>query len=406
MSRSVFIYAGILVVALVASWQEYTGDKSKPKVGVVLVDGKKDQLEKMVYKNPDLEVVFQRQEDDHGQYYWVTVTENKKKKENGQDVPYTKITKFKASGVKDGSAEKLLDLVAPTMALRSLDAADSSKMESFGLDKTDTSFSITSAGRTTTLLLGGETYGTKDRYVKEDATGRIYVVDDDVFKPLKFATSRLPERGLYSSKKAEIEGLTLTRGGSSVSWAVRNRDDKDAIYWERKVDGAAPAAPATPEGSPTVNPAATAGGRDDTFSNWFDKLDKLKSTAYVQEADVPTDLAVQFEVTVTPVGKKPEIVQFLKSGDDWYAKGDYVRGLVKLSKSSTQDAGDEVSDILEGRVPPPDAKPAGPKNPHAGPAPSGPPPMLAPGGPPGMGPPGMPRPPGAPPPAPPPRPSP
>lgn len=380
MSRSVYVYAGILVLALGASWMNYTADKAKPREGVVVVDVKKDQVDKVVYKSPDIEVVFERLQDDIGPYYWVVVTENKKKKENGQDVPYTKVSKFKASGTPAGSPDKMLDLLAPVMAVRTLENTDAAKLETFGLTKTDTTFELTAGGKTSTFVLGGETYGTKDRYVKDAQSGQIYVVDDELFKPLKFATSRLPERSLYSPKKEEIETFTLGKGGSTVHWSLKNREDKEAIYWERDVSGGA--AP-TSAPAPNANPAATSGGRDDTFSNWFDKFSKLKSTAYVQDGEAPADLALQFEATVKPVGKKAETVQFFTSGDDWYAKSEYTRGLVKLSKSSVQDASEEVSDILEGRVPPPDEKPAA-KSPHGGPP--GGPPGMPPGGPPGLAP--------------------
>ena len=86
----------------------------------------------------------------------------------------------------------------------------------------------------------------------------------------------------------------------------------------------------------------------------------------------------------------------LHAGDEWFARGDYTRGLVKLSKGPAEDCFADVDDILEGRVPP--EKPKAVKPPPALTKPSGgdKPAAAPPGAPPGM--PGMPpRPPGPPP---------
>lgn len=367
MNRSVFVYAGILVLALGGAWMEYTSESTQPKSGVVVADNKKEELEKLVYTAPDIEVAYEIRKDDVGSYGWVTVTEQKKKKENGQDVPYTKVTKFKAGSAGD----KVIESVAPVMALRDLDKPDDAKIESFGLNTSDSTFAVTAGGRTTSLALGGETYGTKDRYARDSTSGKVYVIDDELIKPMKFASSRLPERGLYSFKKEEIDSVTLGQGGTTVTWTQKNKDDKTAAFWDRP-SASATAPAANPDAVPSGNPAAQTGGKDETFSNWFDSFTKVKSTAYVQEGEEPKDPLVQFELTLRGAGKHEETVTFLKSGDDWYAKSDFTRGLVKLSKTSAEDNASEVDDILEGRIPPEKAKPAKPASPHS----SGPPGMA------------------------------
>lgn len=339
--RSVALYAGILVLGMGASWMHYTSEEAPAKEGVVLVDSKKDELEKLTYTSPDLEVVVEMREDATGRFPWVTVTEQKKKKKDGVDTVETKVTKFKAGSASD----KLIESVAPFMALRSLDAVDDAKVESFGLKTPDTVVTLALKGKEVKLDLGGETYGTKDRYVRDQATGKYYVVDDEVFKPLKFASSRLPERGLTSPKTEEIERISIGQGGTVVEWIQKNREDKAATYWERQQPPTA------------ADATAQAGQKDETFSNWVEKMLKIKSTGYVQEGEEPTDATILFDFTVQPAGKPAEVVTFTKSGESYYAKSNFTRGTVKLSKSSIEDIADEVDDVLAGKAPPEKPKP-------------------------------------------------
>lgn len=340
--KSVALYAGILVLGLGASWMHYTSEEAPAKEGVVLIDSTKLDLEKVVYKAPDLEVVFEMREDAAGRFPWVTVTENKKKKKDGVETVEVKVTRFKAGT----AADKLIELVAPFMAMRTLDTVDDARLESFGLKAPDTVVTVTTKGKETKLDLGGETYGTKDRYVRNQATGKYYVVDDEVFKPLKFAASRLPERSLTSPKTEEIESISIGQGSAVVQWIQKNREDKAATFWERQQPPTA------------ADATAEAGQKDASFSNWIEKMLKVKSTGYVQEGEEPADATILFDLTVQPAGKPAEVVSFTKSGEAYYARSNFTRGTVKLSKSSIEDIASEVDFILAGKAPPEKPKPA------------------------------------------------
>lgn len=372
MSKSVFVYAALLAVGLGASWVRYTSDDTAPKEGVPLVEVKQEEVRKVVYDAPELDVTFEQREDAFGRHGWVTVAETKKKKEGDQETTELKTSRFKAGS----AAEKLLTDLAPLMAIRELEGVDDAKLETFGLKAPETTVTIETASGTTTLELGGETYGTKDRYVRNRDTGRVYVVKDEAFKTLKFANTRLPEKQLVAAKPEEIETVALGQGGATASWTQKNREDKTAAYWER-------------EGS----------GKDETFDNWFEKFSKVKATGFAQEGDVPADAQPAFDLTVRATGKPAETVRFLQAGDDWFATSESLRGTVKLPKSSAKDVADDVRDILEGRAPPEEPKaekapPGAPGHDEASGASASPAtPPRPPGVPPNMP---MPRPPGMP----------
>ncbi|MES2644323.1 MAG: DUF4340 domain-containing protein [Myxococcota bacterium] len=378
MNKSVIVFAGLLVLSLGGAWMRYTGGEETQKEGVVLIDAKATELEKVVYTSPELTVTFELRTDDFGRYGWITVEDRKKKGKDDAIPVEAKVTRFK-TGV---AADKVVEAFAPMVGLRKLENVDDTQLTSFGLKESDTTVTISAGGKTTTFELGGETYGTKDRYAKNQGDGKVYVIDDEPFKTLKFAATRLPERGLTASKVEQIEGLSLGVGATNASWTQKNKDDKAAAYWER-----------------TEAAGAAASGKDETFGNWIDKALKLKSTAYVQDGEAPAELVPGFDLTVRAAGQKPETIQLLQGGEDWYAKSESTRGLVKLSRGPAKDAAEDAKDVVEGKEPPPDAPPApgtaeaggamppGMGSPHGGPL-GGPP-----GGAPGMMPPGRPPPP-------------
>ena len=388
MIRPWMIYGAILTLAMGASWFQYTGgDAAGEKEGVVLIDEKKDTVERLEYLSPELDVLYEIRTDEGGKFGWVTVTDRKQKKfvKEGEVAPPVepKITRFKAGSAGD----KLLDGLAPLLAMRELVGVDDVKLESFGLNKPEGTVKLTAGGRSATLELGGETYGAKDRYVRHLESGKYYVVDDELLKPLKFASTRLPERALFTYKVEEIDTVTLAKGDRTTSWTQHNKEDRAADWWERLA--------ATGSGD--------VGKKDESFTNWLEKALKLKSINYIQEADVPAEKTTAFDLTFAVTGKTTETLHVYQSGDDWYADGTFTHGLVKLTKSAVADAADEVSDILDGKEPPPDVKtppiPPPLKADESDGAPGGPPggPMGGPGGRPGMPMPGgRPMPPGMP----------
>ncbi|MBM4366695.1 MAG: DUF4340 domain-containing protein [Deltaproteobacteria bacterium] len=378
MIRPWMVYGVVLTVALGASWMHYTaGEEAAEKEGIVLVDATRDDVTKIVYAAPELEVAYELSTDASGPWGWVTVTDKKQKKAKEGETPppvEPKITAFKAGSAGD----KLIEGLAPLYAMRELVGVDDGKIESFGLTSPDTTVTIVTGGRTATLELGGETYGAKDRYVRHRESSKYYVIDDELFKPLKFAATRLPERGLSSFAIEVLDSVTLGKGGKVVEWQQHNKDDRNADWWERI------AAAGTGE----------VDKKDETFANWLEKAMKVKSQSYVQADERPTDLQPSFDLTYRVKGKPDETIRFQTSGEDWYATSEFTHGLVKLTRSAARDAGDEVDDILEGREPPPEEKkppamaPPGAEGDEAGNAPPRPPmPGMAPGLPPGM--PGM-----------------
>ena len=63
------------------------------------------------------------------------------------------------------------------------------KKTGFGLDEPTATVTITRRGREQKLIIGGETYGTKDWYVRVDDTQNVFLLDDLKLKSLTSSKS-------------------------------------------------------------------------------------------------------------------------------------------------------------------------------------------------------------------------
>lgn len=344
MNKAVPVYAILLVLGLGLSWNRYTSDETQAREGIVLLDVKKDELQKLVYGSPDLTVNVEIRKDDLGSYPWIVITEVKKKRTPDGETREEKTLRFRGGA----DAEKLLEKWQPLMAMRQLDQVTDEQQLTFGLKEIDTTIQLAWGGKSTTLDLGGETYGTKDRYVRDQSTGQIFVVSKDAIQNLKFARTKLKENRLTALEEAKITSISLAKGSQTASWSQKNIDDRAAAYWER--DGAT---------------------KDASFDNWLDKALKLKSTDYVQPDEEPKELVTLFEMTLRSADGKTETLQFLQSGEDWYARSSFTRALVKVNKASIKEVDDEVLDVIEGKAAPPPSGPDAAATPPTPPTPPG-----------------------------------
>jgi hypothetical protein len=361
MIRGVIVYGALLAVTLGASYYRWTHEPDKDLEGkVVVLQGEPDTLERITWKSKDDEAVIEKKKDDRGEYYWVTYTKWEKKKPehpdtkdatvesggsgsgSGADVaaagsgsgsgaeatPAPEEREAVVSNFKSGkAATELAAGLSPLFAVRKLDDVTPEKLKTIALDAPVEHVILERNGKTTDIELGGEAYGTKDRYARIVGTNDIYLIDDEVLRSLKFARTRLPDRDLFPFETQKIESAVVSDGTSSIALTQKNRDDKDKATW------------------------APADAPDDTsaqYKTWMDKFLKAKGSSYVNEADVPKDLELRFQVTLTGEGSGPETVEIFQSGDagDWYAKSGYTRGYVKMLKSTTSGLAEDVSSLI------------------------------------------------------------
>jgi hypothetical protein len=372
MMRGVVVYGALLAVTLGASYYRWTHEPDKNLEGkVVVLQGEKDTLDKITWKGKDDEAVIEKKKDDKGDFFWVTYTKwEKKKPEHPETKPEHPDAKGSGSGsgaaaagsgsgsgadvaaagtgsgsgaavpekeeekepvvsyFKSGKASTdLVTALSPLFAVRKLEDVTPDKLKTIEMETPVEHLLIERNGKTTDIELGGEAYGTKDRYGRIAGTNDIYLIDDEVLRSLKFARTRLPDRDLFPFETPKIESAVVGDGGSSIKLTQKNRDDKDKATW-------------APADSPDDASAQ--------YKTWMDKFLKTKASSYVNEADVPKGLELRFQVTLHADGGGEETVDVYQDGSagDWYAKSGYTREYVKMLKSTTSSLSEDVGPLI------------------------------------------------------------
>ncbi|MCK6505593.1 DUF4340 domain-containing protein [Myxococcota bacterium] len=339
--RQVIIYGVLLALALGGAWARWTmepegegGDK------VVLLAGEVEQIDSIEWKGEDGQALLTRKTDDHGAYLWVQTVKVEERKSPptppGEEPPLEPLAELtekveKKDVFKAGEkGDELLASFSPLLAIRRLDAVDPAKLAEIGLDAPKESLVVTRKGQAVTLVIGGEAYGTKDRYVRNEATGEIFLLDDQLLKSLEFAKTRLPDRDLWSLERPALASATLSDGSKSVEAVQKNPDDEAKVTWAR----------------------AGSEAPDEQLATWMDKALKLKGTSYVdpEATDGPKDLQLRFRLTLTPTGKgKPETLEVLQDGaeGDYYGRSEHTRGLIKLLRAPTRDLVEDLPALVQ-----------------------------------------------------------
>jgi len=354
MIRGVIVYGALLAVTLGASYYRWTHEPDKALEGkVVVLQGEPDTLDKITWKGKDDEAVIEKKKDDKGDYFWVTYTKYEKQKPDAKDAKAQSGSgsgsgaELAASGSGSGSgatseekgepvvsnfksgkaATDLFAGMSPLFAVRKLEDVTPDKLKTIELDNPVEHVILDRKGKTTDIELGGESYGTKDRYARIAGTSDIYLIDDEVIRSLKFARTRLPDRDLFPFETPKIDTAVIGDGTSSITLTQKNRDDKDKATWV---------------------PADAPDDASAQYKTWMDKFLKAKGSSYVNDADVPKDLDLRFQVTLTGEGSSPETVEVYQAGDagDWYAKSGYTRGYVKMLKSTTSGLAEDVGSLI------------------------------------------------------------
>ena len=198
------------------------------------------------------------------------------------------------------------------MAIRTLTTTSSlDEALGFGGDKSGT-LTIQQAGDASlTLEIGGETYGSKDRYLRYNDV--LYLVDDKHLRSVSSAKARLVERRVHPLGEKEIERVSIVYGDQQTSLV-------------QKTQTTAPRRTGRVKAKPTQIARLGHGG----------KLFRLEVQSY--EESTQAELLSDFRVVVEGKGQTWNI-EVLKteadSNPDYYAKS-FNQGLVKLTSPSHQ----------------------------------------------------------------------
>ena len=360
--RPSLVYGVTLTVLMIGSYLTWTREDAAAEAAeVIVVDTKAEDIQRVVYTSEKLDVDLEARKDDYGSYLWAKTVERRKKRSlkkkddghghedhgeedeepaidpkdevavEGDDEPEEPEITIVSKTFKAGDAgDKLLETFAPLEANRLLDVNEA-ELADFGLAEPEESLEIQRAGKDPRVFdVGGEAYGTKDRYIRDRNSGKVYLINADTLNPLKRGTTSLPDRALMALEESDALQVQVSSATDTLSLEHRNRDDPDASHW--RVVG---------EDEP-----------NESAGTWLEKIFRLRSSGYVQADEVPTDQELVFAVTVTGEDSSTEVVEVFSASDPdgkeaWYARSPYTRELVKLHTSPASQAAEDLGTILE-----------------------------------------------------------
>jgi len=364
MTRSILIHGALLTVALGLSYSTWSREEvQETEEGAVIVDAEPGDLSEVRFESEDQRLVMTFKSDDHGEFIWVENVDMKKKKAPPPPAPPSEEEKEASEGETEGETSEqataeqeavmpveaepviaeelkvfkagkagrdLAGKLAPFVAKRQLDGVTDAQLEALGLVTPSGTLTLTRTGKSPVVVdVGGEAYGTRDRYVRDKESGRIYIVAADVLRPIEHAKTRLPDRDILGAKQPELTHLAVETEDGSAQFEQQNRDDRKAAFW------AAPGA----EGANAV------------AEGWLDKFFRLRSRGYVQADEIPTGLTSQFTVQTTDeagVSSRLEVLTGTneKGEEGWYAKSQHTRELVKLDKMLASETREDLETVL------------------------------------------------------------
>lgn len=436
--KSVVVHAVLALAGLVFAYQTWTreAEEERPEGEVTVLECKADELTKLSLETPTAFVTVVPAQDGDTRTYWVTTQrkhdepkeEEKKDDKNDEKKPEAADAKSAAAagagapkpekkdeaGPDDDEAAEedapkppvdeslyapkrflanpkfkdYLGTVAPMRATRGLGEVPKSKFTEFGFDKVGTFFRMECGGKKLQLDVGGRTFGAGLQYLRDPGSKQAYLADTNVIRDLEAAQFKFMQVELHDFKLADIDEAVVHAQGAERRLLHRNRQVATEARW---VDKAEP------------------DRRNETFGNWFGRLERLRVTSYLpQNAEPGSDLKQSGQVTpaVTidyfaddkPKGRL-ELVRVEADGKgNYYARSEATHVWARVYDSIGKQVEDDAALVVGVEQPqgagadaqaPSSGAPGAPAAPGVAHAPTAP---VAPHGAPGAAPPAAPKP--------------
>ena len=360
-----WIYGVLLVVTLGLAWGIRTGEDVVEKsdavvfdpgavgitvmkwagereVATIEVSGKGDDLATWVTagKRARIETPAAGDDDDSAQ----GDDDDSGDAEASQPAPKTEVTYGEPvlrSFPGNATAQKLVESFSPLTALREFDSLDAAALEQMGLSDPKGSLEVEASSGTVRFDVGEKAYGSSDTYVRDSASGKVYLVASKDLSPLRGAENRLVERKLTTFEEGDVTEVQLSVQGAPAGpkRLHQGRHDKNNSFWSLAE---------SPEDQDTV------------FGGFLDKVLQLRASTYptadeaVDDATVEEVFGVEFsgEAGALDTLRLGRVKDTERSTDDeivwkYVAQTQRTRQWVIVSKATASDLADQFLQVVE-----------------------------------------------------------
>jgi Domain of unknown function (DUF4340) len=262
--RSTAVHASLLILGAGAAAFAFTKERTPQaaqETNVVVWNGRASDLQRLVYEAKDKRIELEARDDKKGARWFLgkadyTVTPPAYP-DGGVAPPTKRITAF--SSVT--AANKIAEGLVPFKAVRALGKIPDSRLAEFGLEKRETSLTLTFGGKERKVLVGSIAPGGTYYYVVDPTNNEAYVIKADALRELEGGDSRLLERDQHAFKEIDVRSAKVIANGKTRELVRTGPDTKK--FWAD---------------------AADKEKADETAGNWLAKIDRLKVSEYAAQA--------------------------------------------------------------------------------------------------------------------------
>jgi len=392
MKRSVAIYAGLLVAALVGAYLTWTAEpETEAATGTTVARFDRQNIDTLTWESQQKSLRLEVREDERGRHVWVevrrsapsesTASSDRGDREHGKapaesEAPDVGTDSLAAdadresvsehadggegrspettrstggsgdagNGASDGetdrtesylasdAVEQIFEKLSPLRAERELTVDSEDRRDAYGFDESKGTLTVRTAdGTERSFTVGGYAYGRRHVYVRDDSDDQFFVVDAGLVRPFFGPNRRLKQQRVVDTDAHRIERIVVRGDEESAELTHHHPDDPSASYWSLgKGDQKSP-----------------------TASSWVDKLLRLRLDNFVTD-DRPADLRRAAVVELgTSSGPKTELELYRhpggRAGTEFFAESDFTRRLVRLRRSSASTLFSDLGRLLEGK---------------------------------------------------------
>ena len=298
--RSLIFPSSFLALSLGAAWIQFTSEPDKVGENEVLVMANQPSyIEHIDWVSEKQEVHVEQRSDELGKYLWVEYVDNKNPEEPSR--------KYFIAG---DNGTKLLDALSPLVAIRKLDSDIDGT--SLGLQDPSATLTIKSNGTSRLFTIGDEAYGTKDLYVRDDASQEIFLIDDSKLRNLRQARTTLPNRSVFPKQPKESISANLIWQGKTLALTHQHAQDAKSAKWIY-----------------TEKPEEDA----TQVETWLSKALRISVSRSANPTEDLTLLEPQFSISLawSDGTESTTTYAILKEDDSWWASNAFTRGYVRVS---------------------------------------------------------------------------
>lgn len=340
--RTVLALTVALLGSLLGSYLVWTyeGDGLDTEKVVVYAATERDVLA-LQWTNETESVTLTRKDDALGPYIWVEHTQtievplptapdapaDETKEGETEPAPQapTTETRVETTAFLGGlQAEELMKKYTPLQAIRELPSTSTLDM---GLDAPAGTVRVTRKSGTLDLVVGKETFGGKQRFLKADL--RAFLINKSDVRSFN-NPQKLMEGRLHPLNRLSATTITVTADDKTRTLERQNAADARKSFW---------AAPSSPE------------ERDETGETWVLKVLDIKAKEYVQ-GDAPQGLTPTMTLVIGDGSTSWSVdiaAQFNEGGETlFFGKSTFTRTYVRLNAKAADAAADLTAFLAGG----------------------------------------------------------